>query len=74
MAGRIVGKTCLKDYYQRRKGGHTAAIPDWCYKVRERVKKVFDTGSKACNRCKLRHLPPCADCAAEDRFFAHQGA
>ena len=74
MAGRVVGKTCLKDYYQRRKGGHTAAIPDWCYKVEDRVRRVLDLGPKACSRCKLRHLSPCADPTGADRALANHGA
>lgn len=74
LADRVVAKTCLKDYYQRRKGGHTAAIPDWCYKVEGRVRRVLELGPKACSRCKLRHLQPCVDRAGEDRAFAHQSA
>lgn len=79
--------TCLADYYAKRKGGFTVAIPDWCYKVEQRIRQVLGVdggqsmgetlkraaemregmGSPACTRCKLRHLPPCAPAAPDDR-------
>ncbi|MBU0753712.1 MAG: hypothetical protein KJ645_01140, partial [Planctomycetes bacterium] len=64
MLAHRVADTALQDYYAQRRGGYTSAIPDWCYKVEERVRKVLHEGSKACSRCKLRDLPPC--CATED--------
>ena len=38
---RRVKETCLQDYYERRKGGFKSAIPDWCYKLEERVRKIL---------------------------------
>ena len=37
----LSGDTCLADYYAERKGGFTAAIPDWSYKVEKRVRQVL---------------------------------
>ena len=81
MLQRVVAATCLSDYYARRKGGYTTAIPDWCDKVERRLRQVLglsrDTSQEGvieavagtgehgearptvCNRCKLRHVPPC---------------
>jgi DNA-directed RNA polymerase specialized sigma24 family protein len=41
VAARRAGDTCLGDYYADRKGGFTAAIPDWCYKVEKRVRQLL---------------------------------
>jgi len=37
--GALVGLTCFHHYYDRR--GASASLSDWCYKVRERVRKAL---------------------------------
>lgn len=60
-----VGGTRLKNYYSDR--GPSYSIPDWCYKVEQRIRHLRGEPDKekACIRCKLRHLPPCSGVTAK---------
>ena len=60
LADSLVADTCLKDYYS--KSGPSASISDWCIKVERRLRLVIgvDEKDRNCNRCKLRHVPPCS--------------
>ena len=58
LAGMTAEQTCLEDYYSQRKGGYTAAIPDWCYKVERRVREVLGLGEMMPESQILGHLDP----------------
>ena len=71
LSGRKVGETCMNEYYGQK--SFTTAIPDWCYRVQNRVRSllVFQNNNLMnvpgenqerpgmCRRCKLRQTPPC---------------
>lgn len=46
LGARQSGETNLADYCAEHKGGFTAAIPDWCYKVEKRVRQILGVGDE----------------------------
>jgi hypothetical protein len=77
----MVAETFFKQYWENHRSGFISAVPDWCYKVKQRLLCLFGLektaeekdlirslvteekaiGNKHCNRCKLRHVAPCAE-------------